>query len=105
MARSGAPRAAVIQAEVLSDVMDETVSHFDVTCPTKRSILPRMTSRRLSSHTFASKKKMKKRFSRFIQSATTPITLRVSLGSLRDARQMWGFKTVRLILTLFSLDI
>lgn len=66
-----------------------------------------MTSRGLSSHTFAGKKtkQTKKNFSGFIQSATTRITLRVSLGSLRDARQMWGFKTVRFILTLFSLDI
>lgn len=57
MAQSGAPRAAVIPAEVLSDMMDETVSHFDVTCPTKCSILLRLTSRRFPSYTFAGKKK------------------------------------------------
>lgn len=54
-------RAAVIQVEVLSDMMDETMSHFDVICPTERSISPRLTPRRLPSYTFAKKIKIKKK--------------------------------------------
>lgn len=95
MAQSGAPRAAVIPAEVLSDMMDETVSHFDVTCPTKCSILLRLTSRRFPSYTFAGKKKM---YQWVYSKCNNPITLRAS-----NPRQMKGFKTVPFIVTLFGL--